>query len=416
MNVRAEPGLGARIASGYLYLAVAGAMTLFVVPRYLATLGVAIWGDIAWCLTFQGLLFATDMAIGPLLLRDAARAAADGEGRGEYLRYLRLYAAVATVVVLVAAAVLMPYARHASLSPDLRAAIVFALAQFFFQFCNLAAIGLWNAQGRQHAANLRLASFLVAKHALALCAVQLAPGATAYMAAFAWISAIECLFNAMQARRDGTRTGTPRVDDATPMRWREFAAFASASALALIGAQVDRLYLSLALPRATFGIYFLVGSLMLAVLHLQLPLQRVFVPRIAVAADPHAAALQMLKIGAVLLALPSLLLAANAERALALWLADATIAAEAARPFAWLLVAAALIVLASPMQALLLGAGRYRTMAAIHGTALVAQVFTLWWLLPAQGMLAGAAAWVVAALVQGGAALWLWRMPAPTRA
>ena len=195
------------------------------------------------------------------------------------------------------------------------------------------------------------------------------------------------------------------------MRWRELAAFGAVSILALIGAQVDRLWLSLALPRATFGVYFLLGSVMLAVLHLQLPLQRVFVPRIAVAADPRAAALQMLKIAVVLLALPSLLLAANAERALSLWLGDAAVAAEAATPFALLLAAAALLALTAPTQALLLAESRYRTMAAIHGAALVTQIFTLWWLLPAQGMLAGAAAWIAAALVQAGAALWLWRTP-----
>jgi hypothetical protein len=78
------------------------------------------------------------------------------------------------------------------ISADALWALHLALAQFFFQFSNNAAIGYWNGREQQRFANLRLAAFTLAKHALALMLLAIwNAGAATYMGAFSFIAALD---------------------------------------------------------------------------------------------------------------------------------------------------------------------------------------------------------------------------------
>jgi len=112
------------------------------------------------------------------MLRDVARAAAQGRAQQAYARFLRWYALPAALLFVIGQIVLSAYAQYragqsAPLSADLLWAIRLALLQFAFQFSNNAAIGYWNGREQQGRANRRLAAFALTKHAAALLTLLL---------------------------------------------------------------------------------------------------------------------------------------------------------------------------------------------------------------------------------------------------
>jgi len=190
------------LASNYGYIAFLALIPIFVVPLYVHLLGATVWGDVAVCLTLQGFLFLLDMALGPLMLRDVARAAADGaHASWAYRRFLKIYASTAVIVCvlgLLLLAIFDEYRMHRAepLAPDMRCALSLAFVQFLFQFGNNAAIGYWNGLERQRLANLRLAAFTLAKHVVALTVLEAwRASACAYMTAFALAAAVEFFLN-----------------------------------------------------------------------------------------------------------------------------------------------------------------------------------------------------------------------------
>ncbi len=388
--------LGA-LSSGYLYLGVAGLANLLLVPLYLRLLGPLAWGDVALCLTVQGVLFGIDAVLGPLLIREVARAAAGGDPQRVHRRFLRLYGGIALACFalgqLALASPLMAGARE-----ELIWSGRLALLQFLFQFANFAVLGTWHGLQRQVQANLRQVGFLLLKHAAALGVLTLSDAdAARYFLPFALISALEFGLNAARIERDlrVARAGDPTAD----ARRTPEALFLLAAGLGLLSAQVDRIVLSVHLPAETFGRYFLLGIVLLSLLHLQMPVQRALLPRI-VAGPDAAAALRSLQLWmAGFLALPCLLAALAPGPLLALWLQDAAVVAAGSDPLRLMLIAAACLALAAPAQAALLRAGRFGVMASLNGLVLLLQLGLLLGLLPQLGMLAGGLSWLAAGAI-----------------
>lgn len=386
------------LASGYAYLGFAGLVTLFLVPVYVHALGPTPWGALAWCLTLQGVLFSLDAALGPLLLRDVARAAAADRLQQADTRFLRLYGGIALALFALGQLLL---SGATSLPDDVVLALRLALLQFLFQFANNAAVGVWHALQRQRFANLRLAGFALLKHALALALVlywKATP--VAYFIPFAAVSALEFVLNRLRLRREHRQPIPPAAPAAGGEDWRGLAGFAAVAALATAITQIDRIVLARQLSADDYGVYFLLGSVLLALLHLQMPLQRTFLPRLATAAAPRRAARAMLLASALLLALPCLVAALWSEPLLRLWLRDATLAATGAPALQLMLVAVALFALFGPSGTLLLVERRYRALAAIQAATLAAQALVLVLLAPTLGLVAGGLAWLAAGLVQ----------------
>jgi O-antigen/teichoic acid export membrane protein len=415
-------GLAGNALANYAYIGVMAAVTLVVLPLYVRRLGAQAWGDVAVCLALQGALFALDFLLSPPMLRDVARATATGDLAAVQRRYQRWYLVSAAVLVALGALAL-GLAQAAARLPDgdLAMALRLALVQCLFQFANNAAIGFWNGQGRQALANTRLAGFALAKHAAALVLLyRWEPSATLYMLPFASIAAVEFAANAWRVRRElGGRSGaapvapTPSPVPAAPrghadagMARRDAAGYALAAALGLAGSQCDRLWLAAALPAAEYGHYALASGLMLSLFSLQMPLQRAFLPRLAIAAAPRAVAAQLRRWMLALLVLPCLVAAMVPEWLLRLWLRDAALAATVAPLLRWLLVAVALNALYAPSALLLLARHRNAALATINAGALLLQIGTLAWATPRVGALAGGAAWLACAVWQGGAAWW----------
>jgi len=400
------------LISNYGYVAFLALIPVFVVPLYVRLLGAAAWGSIAVCLTLQGLLFSLDMALGPLMLRDVARAAG-AHAPWMYRRFLKIYAGTATVICVLGLLLLAlvdanRLLRAEPISADMLCALRLAFVQFLFQFSNNATIGYWNGLERQRLASVRLAAFTLAKHALALTfLVAWRASACAYMAAFALVAAIEFALNHRSVRNEQTYAS---IAAPPPALYRSDALrFALAASLGLATAQIDRGYLSLALPASDYGLYFLISVPMLTLFSLQMPIQRAYLPRLVTASSPQRVAVSMLIVTSLLIVIPALVLAAFAQPALSLWLRDAELAAKGAAAFRLLMLTVAMSAIAGPAGLLLLNRHRNAMIAALNASILIVQGSLLIWLTPRLGMLAGAIAWVACGLIQLLLAPAIWR-------
>jgi O-antigen/teichoic acid export membrane protein len=217
------------------------------------------------------------------------------------------------------------------------------------------------------------------------------------MLPFALVSAIECAANHRRLRIEHAALA---VVPGGASDWRDVGGYGAATALGLATTQVDRWYLCLALPADRYGIYYLASSLMLSMFSLQVPVIRAFLPRMATAERPDAVARAMRQILLLVIAVPSLLLAAFAPTALNWWLHDAAIANAGAPAFRLLMLAVAMNAVFAPTSMLLLHGHRYREIAAINAAILVVQLLVLALLTPRIGMLAGACAWLAWSAIQ----------------
>ena len=399
------------LISNYGYVGFLALIPVFVVPLYLRLLGAAMWGHVALCLTLQGFLFLLDVALGPLMLRDVARAAVGASASSAYRRFLKIYAGTSAVVFalgLISLTLISKYRlAHADpISDDTLWALRLALLQFAFQFSNNAAIGYWNGLERQRFANLRLTAFTLAKHLLALTLLLVwSASASAYMTAFACVAAVEFALNYRRVRSEPTSSS---LDAPLELR-RDVLGYAFAALLGLAAAQIDRGYLSLTLSGPDYGLYFLIGIPMLTLFSLQMPIQRAYLPRLATASSPHPIATSMLKASLLLIAIPALLLAAFPQLTLSLWLHNPEMAAKGAPTFRLLMLAVAMNAVFAPVGLLLLNRHRNATIGILNATILFVQATLLICLTPRLGMLAGAIAWLACGLIQLASAPVIWR-------
>lgn len=392
--------LGGELLSSYALFAVMALSGLLLAPWYARFLGATEWGVAALALTIHGLLFTLEQVLGPLLLRDIG--GADAERRPALLRrHRRRYQRGGLLLSLLAAPALW--------LGDAALALWLTLPMFLLQISNSVEVGYWHASGSLHRANRRSAGFHLLKHGLAVVGLLLlAPRADLLVGGLLFGSALEYLANRRAHAVDGV--GAAGAAEApTPPREAGLAVFGLASLCGLLSGQVDRLVLSWALPLAEYGRYYLLGSVLLAVLHLQLPLQRSFLPRIAAAAEPWPIALAMLRAGLLFIGLPCLGAIVLAEPALRIWSGDPMLASDGAPVLRGMLLAAILMVVYAPLGSVLLSRTRYRQLLAINAGVLVVQLATLLLCVDAFGMLAGALAWLAAAGLQLAVLLRGWR-------
>lgn len=404
--------LGDNLLSAYVYLAFSALVLLLLTPLYVRVLGAEAWGAVAWCLTVQGVLFGLDALLAPLLLRDVAQAPDHTETRAIYTRFLRLYGGGALLVFMPGQLLLLVPGVVEALPSHVAWGLRLALLQFLVQFSNNAAIGVWYGQRRQRFANLRLAGFAALKHVGALALVfGIEPSPAAFFLPFALVGAIEFVVNRRRVLHEATHgesIAAVVLPDAATGSQRDVAGFAFAASIGLLATHVDRIVLSLLLDPPTYGVYFLLGTLLLSLLHLQTPLGRVFLPDIATAASPRAAARSMLAISLPLLVLPCLAIAAWPVQVLQLWLHRPP-TPEAAATLRILVLAAVPMVLFAPIGALLVRERRWRTLAALNLAMLSTQCLVLALLAPRLGMQAGAWAWLAGATLQLLCGLPAWR-------
>jgi O-antigen/teichoic acid export membrane protein len=428
--------LAINIASNYANIVLMALITLWVVPVYVQSFDNTQWAIVALCLTLHGSLFSIDGVLGPLMLREVARAAVHDRQHLIYLRFLSIYGSTAFIVFALAHIVLLGLQSLSSgssvpVSGELALAVRIVLVQFLFLFANNAAIGYWYGQEQQRFANRRVAGFILAKHALALLLVtQWSATAVTYLISFATVSVVECLVNVhrvltdMHARDDFNthKQKTSTYQDAgeqLAMDWRGLIRLAVPTGIGVLTAQVDRIYLSMSLPAEQYGIYYLISSLMLSLLQLQVPISRAFLPRIATAESPLLAVTAMRRVSLGLLTLPSLALALFPDQVLTLWLHNPQIASTGAPTLRLMLIAAALIAIYAPTSALLFNRHRYGAIMLVNGLVLLAQTALLIGCTENLGMMSGGLSWLGCGLIQLATAVYIrepGHTPAPDQA
>lgn len=417
--------VAANLASNYANLALLALATLVVTPIYVRALGPEQWAVVALCITLQGVMFSVDLAMGPVMMRDVAQSHSGRDLTRVVRRYFWIYVGAAVCIALVVELALfggfaIGINRALFDSGERLLAIELLLVQFCCQFSNNAALGFWNGLERQGFANRRVAFFLTLKHGLALYLVLgYEASAISYLLPFAAVSAVEFIVNGMALRRGlqletNARGEMPTLAAAGPaasaqkaLPGNEFLPLALLGALGVLSSQIDRVVLAIALPAEAYGRYFLVSTLVLSVLSLQVPIQRAFLPRVAASPRPLQAAAMMLLTSIILLSLPCLAVATVPQWALQLWLRGDTLAAADAEIFRWMLIGVSLMVTYSSVSALLLCERAYKGLIAVAVFVLLAQLTLLFTFVGARGAAAAAYGWLAWGIIHVCAVVWI---------
>lgn len=360
---------------GYAYQVLVLALTLILTPWQAKLLGADAWAVVAFAWSLHALLFALDLAFGPLMLRDLARDLPKPVLLTHYLHFHQRYRQAALILTAMAALLL---AIGKQLRPQLPmdlASLLLLAAVFQFQVLNACATGFWNARQSQWRAGFRSAAFLLLKHALATAFILfIEPAASLYLLGFVIGAGVEWQLNRWRLLSDLAAEDRHRNAQATePVAGVPELSLAALSAfLTLLGSQLDRLWFAASLPAAQFALYALVAIPFAAYLSLQMPLQRSLLPRLS-RADGSVQAMRHYWQAHALLAVPCLALAWLSPWVLPLWLHQHHLGAHWPELFRQLWLALAGTVLMGPVGAWLIQTARWRVLITTQFLSLAAQ-------------------------------------------
>ncbi|QWD04208.1 hypothetical protein G6720_01645 [Polynucleobacter paneuropaeus] len=334
--------LGRNIFTNYLAVIWMGGLSIILIPFYLGLLGVQQWGVIAICMALQAFFNLLDAGLSQIMPRDLARVAKQPVAcLRTYVVYQRAYLGLALTGFILGQLAIPWLVDHwfsggQSFGPEESWAFHLVLLQFFFQFSNNANIGYWNGIQLQTTANIRQCAFSALKHLGALSLIYFwRADAIAYLIPFTTVTVIEFLSNRFSIKNS--------LKDAllTQIGWSDYKQLVHEAGLLFVGvligmlaSQMDRIVLSKYVDVATFGIYVIVANLGLAVMQLQYPLIRAFLPRITQdLAGNNKTSFKWLALGISLLCiLPCLILALLSSWILKIWIGNPEVVSQGALP------------------------------------------------------------------------------------
>lgn len=416
--------LGRNILTNYLAVIWMGGLSILLIPFYLRLLGAQQWGVVAICMALQAFFTLLDAGLSQIMPRDIARVAHSFEVRLKtFIVYQRAYIALALGGFIVGQLVVPWLVDHwfgggkTFTAQDIWA-FHLVLLQFLFQFSNNSNIGYWNGMQMQSIANIRQCFFGLFKHVGALCFVYFwRADALAYLLPFAVITSIEYVSNRMSIR------STYRDTKLDAIQWSDYKKLGQEAGMLFIGvligmlaSQMDRIVLSKYVDTASFGVYVIVANLGLAVMQLQHPLIRAFLPRITqdLASNNHSS-LKHLALGVLLLCIfPCLVLALLSPWILQVWIESPAVVEEGALPLSLLFCAVAFNALYQLIYQRILVLGDGIVAVKINLIILVVLVPLLVLTVPNLGIVSGALYWLLMTLIQLFLGfLWLKNHPLP---
>lgn len=399
------------VVSNYIFLCLMGGLTIATMPVYAGAMPPAQWGLIAFCATAQNLALIVERIVAPLMARDVASITRPDDVWRVFHAYSRLYA-VMVATGLVIGLVLMLISRSAdccglALLADAPLLWCAAMVQISFQLANASAVGYWSGTQQQRKSNRRSFGFALLKHAVALVVVkQFAAFALAYVVTFAAVGCLEFLFNRRTVLRDIGHTDVSGDASYFRLVHGALAGYIAASLIGMLASQTDRLVLAATLPVADFGSYYLVSTIALMLLHLQVPIHRALLPLMVRNNETTRTTAFMLCLSFSLVVLPSLAVAVFAEPILHVWLDSpswqfaATVTDAMTTTLRLLAVSVAISTVFAPVSLLLLKDRRYLDMAGINFLQLMATSTVLFFATSEKGLVAGGYAWLAGAIVQ----------------
>lgn len=406
--------LGQNVISNYVAVFWLGGLSLALVPFYLKWLGAQQWGLVAVCMALQALWGVLDAGLSQIMPRDVARQGATGQAR-VYRIYARAYwllgmTGFALGQILVPWLVTHWFNRGSGLDPWAELALRLVLVQFLFQFANSANVGYWLGREKQKLANIRQCIFGTLKHAGAVALILgWRADALAYLLPFVLGSVLEWWSNRYAVSRLLVEDPDFRV------KIRDLRALMGEAGTLAVGVlagmlvvQIDRIVLSSVVDIEAFGRYVVVANLGLALMQLQSPLTRAFLPRLvgAVATDRRRTRVQLGGAVLGLCVLPSVLAAIFAPFILDLWLGDRVIVVEGATTLRLIALAVAVNSIFSVIYLEIITRAKSGVILAINVVSLVV-VFPVTFLLSEWiGVTAGGVAWMMIATLQLGLGGW----------
>lgn len=402
--------LARNIMFNYLSVLWVGVLTLSLIPWYTRLLDAQQWGLVAVCMSLQAVMTLLDTGLSQIMPRDVARVAHDGAARAKIFHlFARTYTALAClgfVVGQLGAPFIVEYWLQTEKSQiaGATAALRVVLVLFLFQFINNASTGYWNGTQEQVKVSLRQCFFSTAKHAFALILIMnWEASAMAYIAAFASISAFECLNNRYSVHRRLVNSGMLNLSLGDFKRLgREVSVMALGVLIGMFISQLDRILLSGAVDMASFGRYVVVSSLGLAFMQLQAPLVRAFLPKIA-SSDASLITQGINQLGAAILVmcvLPCAVAAVAAPWILNLWIGDARIVEQGTLPLRLILVAVALNALYQVLYQQMLLKGMASVILKINLLILVIITPAAVWAVNQHGIAGGGMTWLAISALQ----------------
>ncbi|QWE02825.1 lipopolysaccharide biosynthesis protein [Polynucleobacter sp. JS-JIR-II-b4] len=330
--------LARNIFTNYLAVIWMGGLSILLIPFYLKFLGSEQWGIVAICMALQGFFNLLDAGLAQIMPRDVARVSHDPDAcLKTYVIYQRTYLFLALSGFLIGQFSVPWLVDHwfsggNSFSAQDSWAFHLVIVQFLFQFSNNANIGYWNGKQLQAMANFRQCAFGSLKHFGALSLVYFwQADAIAYLIPFTVVSAFEFFTNrhAISQSLKGSH--------AQPIDWMDYKKLGSEGGMLFVGvligmlaSQMDRIVLSKYVDVASFGIYVIVANLGLAVMQLQHPLVRAFLPRMTQdLAGNNKSSFRRLAFGMTFLCIvPCLVLALLSPWILKVWIGNPEVVSE----------------------------------------------------------------------------------------
>lgn len=329
-----------------------GCLSILLIPFYLRILGPEQWGVVALCMTLQAFFYLFDAGLSQIMPRDIAKVAHDPVAcKRSYSVYLRAYSGLAVTGFMIGQLAIPWLVGNWFNGGDdynfrENSALHLVMLQFLFQFSNNANFGYWNGMQLQVSANFRQCLFGSLKHIGALSALFFwSADAVTYLIPFIVISAIEFFINYRSI------SCTLKKYHLEKIKWidyqklgREAGILFTGVLIGMLAAQMDRIVLSKYVDIAEYGIYIIVVNLGLAMMQLQSPMIKAFLPRITQDLLVNkGASFKWLTLGILVLCiLPCLVLAYLSPWILKIWINNTVVISNGALPLSLIFCAVAI--------------------------------------------------------------------------
>jgi hypothetical protein len=402
--------LGRNIFTNYLTVFWMGGLSILLIPFYLKILGPEQWGIVAICMTLQAFFNLLDAGLAQIMPRDVARVAHDPSARLKVFSvYQRSYLGLALGGFIFGQLIVGWLIEHWFSSgklfyPEDNWAFHLVILQFLFQFSNNANIGYWNGMQMQGLANLRQCFFGSIKHLGALSLVFFwHADAFAYLVPFALISCIELIANRQTIVNSFK---TVRVDK---VHWADYKVLGREAGTLFLGvligmlsSQLDRIVLSKYVDVQSFGIYVIVANLGLAVMQLQHPLVRAFLPRITQEHSQNTKnSFKQLAIGILFLCiLPCIVLAFLSPWILKIWIGEPNVMNQGSLPLSLFFCAVAINAIYQLVYQQVLISNDSKWIVKTNFIVLLIISPLLFYIAPIIGIVSGAIYWLSMSILQ----------------
>ena len=277
------------LISNYFSYGLMLVVNIIIIPLYLRLLGFDEWGIVALCISLQSFLMLLDAGISQVMPRDIARVTNNNQLLTElYKTYFNSFLILATFgflsIQIIIPLIISFWIPQIIINKNyITYCLHIITIQYFFQLLNNANTGFWTGTESQNKNNFIQLFFYLNKHAFTYCYLYFVDNrAICYVSIFSLFTFFEWLFNYSLIRKTLTNYSKYRnkFNNSTEL----LKSILKLSVGIIIGSlvtQIDKLILSSKLEASYFGQYVIITSLGVAMMQLQAPIFKAFLPKLS---------------------------------------------------------------------------------------------------------------------------------------